>query len=52
MICKECDNKVSRYQITNFKKNEKEIHTYYGCSKCDIRWEEHTTEAYEDGEEQ
>ena len=48
MNCEKCDNEVSRYQITHFKENEKIIDTLYGCSKCDHRWEEHTTETYEE----
>lgn len=47
MICENCksgDN-ISRYRITNCKENEREIHSYYGCS-CDHRWEEHVTEPY------
>jgi len=46
MKCEKCENEVSRYQITHFKKNEKVTDTYYGCSKCDIRWEEHTREKH------
>lgn len=46
--CEKCENeKVSRYRIHQFKKNERIINTYYGCSKCDHRWETRTTEMME-----
>lgn len=48
MICEKCDNEVSRYQITQIKKDEHIIDTYYGCSNCNHRWEEHTNKLIDD----